>query len=295
MSFSSQVKNELVNYNEKARHCKIALLSGIINYCGLVTGQDLKISSENDLLMVKCKELLKELFGIKTDIVHISDNKEVILLKECFKVISTTGVRNDFTVNPLIISSQCCKRAYLRGAFLASGSITNPEKAYHIEFVNHSEKQAEELKNIINTFSIPCKYVERKGHYVVYIKEGEYIVDMLNIINAHLSLLNFENLRVVKQVRNNINRKVNCETANLNKTISAAVKQIQDIEYIDKRIGLDSLPYHLEQIARLRLEYSDVSLLELGKKLTPAVGKSGVNHRLKKISLIAEELREETL
>ncbi|MBR4283955.1 MAG: DNA-binding protein WhiA, partial [Anaerotignum sp.] len=154
------------------------------------------------------------------------------------------------------------------------------------------EFSAEQLKELINSFGLDAKVVERKEHFVVYLKEGEQIVDLLNIMEAPLALMDLENVRIMKEMRNDINRKVNCETANLNKVVGAAVKQLEDIEYIEEKIGLSSLPEQLEEIARLRLEYPDKSLKELGSFLSTPVGKSGVNHRLRKISNIAEALRE---
>mgnify|MGYP003390232251 FL=1 len=161
-----------------------------------------------------------------------------------------------------------------------------------MEFVLADEFSAEQLKELINSFGLDAKVVERKEHFVVYLKEGEQIVDLLNIMEAPLALMDLENVRIMKEMRNDINRKVNCETANLNKVVGAAVKQLEDIEYIEEKIGLSSLPEQLEEIARLRLEYPDKSLKELGSFLSAPVGKSGVNHRLRKISNIAETLRE---
>jgi DNA-binding protein WhiA len=191
-----------------------------------------------------------------------------------------------------VVSSICCRRAYIRGAFLSVGSVNDPEKNYHMEFVLADEFSAEQLKELINSFGLDAKVVERKEHFVVYLKEGEQIVDLLNIMEAPLALMDLENVRIMKEMRNDINRKVNCETANLNKVVGAAVKQLEDIEYIEEKIGLSSLPEQLEEIARLRLEYPDKSLKELGSFLSTPVGKSGVNHRLRKISNIAEALRE---
>ena len=151
---------------------------------------------------------------------------------------------------------------------------------------------AEQLRDLINAFVLDAKVVERKEHYIVYLKEGEQIVDLLNIMEAPLALMDLENVRIVKEMRNDINRKVNCETANLNKVVGAAVKQLEDINYIEETIGLARLPEQLAEVARVRLEYPDRSLKELGSFLMTPVGKSGVNHRLRKISSIAEALRE---
>ena len=191
-----------------------------------------------------------------------------------------------------VVSSICCRRAYLRGAFIAAGSVSDPEKNYHLEFVLGDAAMAQQLRDLVNSFGLEAKVVERKEHFVVYLKEGEQIVDLLNVMGAPLALMDLENVRIVKEVRNDVNRRVNCETANLSKVVGAAVKQLEDIAYIEKTIGLSNLPEQLEEMARVRLEYPDTSLKELGSYLATPVGKSGVNHRLRKISSIAETLRE---
>ena len=154
--------------------------------------------------------------------------------------------------------------------------------------------KALQLREMICSFDLDAKIVQRKGHYVVYIKEGAQIVDILNVMEAHKALMNLENIRIVREMRNSVNRKVNCETANINKTVSAAVKQIEDIEYLQTHMGLDKLPENLVQIAQLRLDQREATLKELGMMLSPPVGKSGVNHRLRRLSEMAEKLREQT-
>ena len=191
----------------------------------------------------------------------------------------------------LVLQNTCCKRAYIRGAFQAAGSMSDPEKNYHFEVVSTDEQTAEQLKEVLNFFDLDAKIVLRKKYYVVYMKEGSKIVDVLNIMEAHIALMELENVRILKDMRNKVNRRVNCETANINKTVSAAVKQVEDIEYIDKHKGLRFLDQGLQDIARLRLEHPEATLKELGDMLEPPVGKSGVNHRLKKIGRIAEEMR----
>lgn len=206
---------------------------------------------------------------------------------ECF-----SGNGKTDTVDELLLQKSCCIRAYIRGAFLVAGSITDPEKGYHFEVVTSGEALAMQLVRKLEFFGIEAKTVERKGHIVVYIKEGSQIVDALNVMEAHNALMELENVRILKEVRNSVNRKVNCETANINKTVNAAVKQIEDIQYIQENLGLEQLPPPLAQTADLRLEYPDVPLKELGAMMSPPVGKSGVNHRLRKLCAIAEELRD---
>ena len=191
-----------------------------------------------------------------------------------------------------LLRQNCCRRAFIRGAFLAAGSVSAPERSYHFEIVCSSEAKAQQLQALLGSCEIDARIVLRKRHYVVYVKEGSQIVELLGLMGAHVSLMQLENVRIVKEMRNSVNRKVNCETANLNKTVSAAVRQVEDIRYIKAHGGLHELTDGLEETARLRLEHPDASLKELGDMLSPRVGKSGVNHRLRKLSLIAEQLRK---
>ncbi len=187
------------------------------------------------------------------------------------------------------IKKTCCRKAFLRGAFLAGGSISDPEKTYHLELTSRTSEQAEEISRLLSGFGLHARIITRKGSYVTYLKEGENIVDFLNVIGAHKALMELENVRILKGMRNNVNRIVNCETANLAKTVNASVRQAENIKYIVQNIGLDKIPPSLREIAELRLEYSDANLVELGQLLTPPLGKSGVNHRLRKLDRIAED------
>ena len=211
-----------------------------------------------------------------------------------------TILRKDFTLTPKTSkmstkgNGNCSdfeKRERIREAFIQSGSISDPEKFYHLEIVFAEASEAAELKKLLEDFGLEGKIVERKGHFVVYLKEGAQIADMLRIMKASLALMEFENIRIVKEMRNSINRQVNCEAANLGKTISAAVKQIEDIKYICSCVGLENLPAGLAETAKKRLEYPEAPLKELGELMDPPLGKSGVNHRLKKLSELAENLR----
>ena len=218
---------------------------------------------------------------------------EIEKILAALKMTGTSGGTQGGLVNGLLIQNICCKRAFIRGAFLSAGSMSDPEKSYHFEIVCTSEPKAEQLRDLINEFDFDAKIVARKKNHVVYIKEGAQIVDILNVMEAHVALMNLENVRIIKEMRNSVNRQVNCETANINKTVSAAVRQIEDIHYIEERAGLDSLPENLREIAKVRLKYPDAALKELGTCLQPPVGKSGVNHRLRKIAEIAGKLKGE--
>ncbi len=289
MSFSSEVKTELAKHLGKSRHCQIAELAALIAFEGRIPAAE----SENRLLMQKYQLLLAELFHI--DEIHTEEGAR--------SGISTVNMYNDATgkaepedtVKGLLIQQNCCKRAYIRGAFLAGGSISDPNKSYHFEIVCRSIPQAEQLRDVINSFDMDAKIVARKKYQVVYLKEGSQIVDILNIMEAHVALMNLENVRILKEMRNSVNRKVNCETANISKTVNAAVKQLADIEYIRETAGLSYLPENLKEMALLRLEYPDAPLAELGTYLNPPVGKSGVNHRLRRISEMADSLRQQTV
>lgn len=297
MSFSSEVKEELSRHLGKSRHCQIAELAALIAFDGKVqiseSGCDLFLDSENELLNTKYELLLKKLFDFCNGEKEEAERRQqkiyetVKMWDEDHQIPMITE-----TVNGLLLLQSCCKRAYIRGAFLAGGSISDPNKSYHFEIVCRTEPQAEQLRDTINSFDMDAKIVERKKHFVVYLKEGAQIVDILNVMEAHVALMNLENVRILKEMRNSVNRKVNCETANISKTVNAAVKQLEDITYIKETSGLDSLPDNLKEIALLRLDYPEAPLKELGTYLDPPVGKSGVNHRLRKISEIADGLRK---
>ena len=313
MSFSSNVKSELLHCFVKDTHCIAAEVSAIINLCGQITEKEnkicIKIQTENTSVARKCFTLITKNFNLDSRVVIKCGRKnrkinsfavsvgekssgvdmERFLEKCCF-YRGNDGKYNLNHIDEKLFYDSCCRKAYIRGAFLSAGSVNDPGKTYHMEFVVSDKDYCTELMNVINSFGIEAKSIIRKEHYVIYIKDGEQIADMLNIMGAHVSLMEFENIRILKDMRNNVNRKVNCETANINKTISAAVKQIEEIEFIRDNYGLSYLPPALYATAQARLDYPEASLKELGEKMSPPVGKSGINHRLQKISLIAENL-----
>ncbi len=181
------------------------------------------------------------------------------------------------------------KRAFLRERFVAAGSVSDPTRSYHFEIVGGDD--ADTIAYILESYGLDAKVTDRKGRQVVYLKEGEQIADALALMGARGSVMAFQNARVEREVRGSINRRVNCETANIKKTVSASVRQIEDIRLIEEQRGLASLPDNLREIAQKRLEYPDTPLAELGGLLDPPVGKSGVNHRLRRIGDIAESIR----
>ena len=197
-----------------------------------------------------------------------------------------------FFINSNMKQDEQLARLYIREAFIKSGSINNPSKKYHLQIMFKENKKAEEMRLLLENFNINAKIIKKDKEYMLYIKDGEEISNFLALIGANNSVLRFEEVRVIKETRNEINRIVNCETANLNKTINASVKQIEDINFIKKMKKFSSMPDSLKEIAQVRLENPDMPLAELGKQLENPISKSGVNHRLKKISEIAEELRK---
>lgn len=311
MSFSSEVKEELVKKTDSARHCQIAEFAAFMGMSGNVSETDdarvcIEFVTENELTVEKFYELLFKIFGIKEDSdtnIQLRSGKETIIRitgqEDVAKILMTLKWCDDqFTqiepvfADPRIVRMDCCKKAFIRGAFMERGSISDPNKFYHYEIVCKYEEDAEVLRGMLMFFGMDAKVIARKNSFIVYMKEGNNITDTLNLMGAVVSQMNLYNVMILKGISNDVNRKVNCETANLNKTIEAAVKQIKDIEYIRDTVGLDSLSDGLMQVALLRLENPDMNLKDLGELLEPPVGKSGVNHRLRKIGEKADELRE---
>ena len=293
MSFSGEIKEELSKHCARARHCQLAELSALIGMCGEIHREEngsfgLKIYTENISVIRKCFTLLEKTFNIKNDIV-VRRNAG----KDNYSYYIYAKGEELMAIRDTIVQAVCCKRAYIRGAFIASGSMSDPSKSYHFEIVCNDMRQAEHLRDMMNSFDVDAKIVQRKRTYVVYLKEGSQIVDILNVMEAHVALMELENVRIMKEMRNSVNRKVNCETANINKTVSAAVRQMEDITYIRDQIGFEKLPEGLRDVALTRLAYPEAALKELGQLMANPLGKSGVNHRLRKLSEIAQQLREQ--
>lgn len=287
MSFSAEVKEELAKHISPARHCQMAELSAMLHYAGqygLMEDGTLTIGfqSENEAVLRKGFTLLKKAYNIDT-VIGVKGQKKADLL----------AIMGDLSgpADTSLLKQACCRRAFIRGAFLSCGSISDPTKGYHLEFVCNNRTQAEQLQEIIRQFDIEAKIVCRKKYFVVYVKEGAGIVELLNIMEAHVALMNLENLRILKEMRNSINRRVNCEAANIQKTVQASTRQVEDIIYLRDYYGFSRLPDNLREMAEVRLAYPEAALKELGEYLSPPVGKSGVNHRLRKLSELAEKLR----
>ncbi len=276
MSFSGKVKEELSGQIGSSRHCQIAELAALLAFGGRIEENRITFVSENELANRKYFTLLKKTFNING----------ALLGDDVVRVAKAAS-------GPGITQKSCCRRAYLRGAFLVAGSVNDPDNSYHMEIACLDERQAATITELFRSFEIDARTTQRKRYYVVYIKEGSQIVEALNVIGAHVALMDYENSRILKDMRNSINRRVNCETANINKTVAASVKQKNDIDLVMKSGRYKELPEGLKQMAEVRVQYPNASLKELGDLMNPPIGKSGVNHRLRKLSEIADSLRVE--
>ncbi|HOA55910.1 MAG: DNA-binding protein WhiA [Acetivibrionales bacterium] len=314
MSFSSSVKNELCRLENMNECCVLSELAAVVWLNGVAApvpgdGFNIRITTENAAFARWIYSSIRKHCGIVPEVTirksrklkkHVSYMLYITSVSGSDVLLEKTGITAvvDDDRCELVLTRKtdeqipCCVKAFLRGAFLAGGSISDPEKTYHLELTSRTSEQADELRRMMSLYGLNGRTITRKGSYVTYLKEGENIVDFLNIIGAHRALMELENVRILKGMRNNVNRLVNCETANLSKTVNAAVRHVENIRYIAANIGLDKLPASLREIAELRLEHKDLSLTELGQLLYPPLGKSGVNHRLRKLDRIAEKHRE---
>ena len=309
MSFASDVKKELTQLEVNDAEAK-AELSALVRMNGVISlalgrGMTLDVSTENASIARRMYSLMKRLYDNPLDlfvrkkmrlkknnvyIVRVSQHAETMLrdleiLGENYEMIRT--------LNSAMTRDQNLARAYLRGAFLAGGSINHPKtSSYHLEVYSLYENHNQALCDLANRFELNAKTLERKKGHILYMKESEKISDFLKLIGATRGMLEFEDARIIKDMRNSVNRLVNCETANLNKTVGAALRQVENIKFLERTVGLDILPKKLREIAELRVTHQDVSLQELGEMLeTGPISKSGINHRLRKIDQIAERVR----
>ena len=315
MSFTSKVKTELADRISNAKHCRVAEIAALISMCGNVSIDEhdhykVNIKTDTEVTAKKFRELLWKSFHIDTDveekdkqlshskktyIVEIKNSKDALFVLNETKIMNSQNeIEEQMNIDKNeIIKRDCCKRAYLRGAFLAAGSISNPEKSYHFEINCTNENKANQIVDILKSFDVDAKTLNRRSKFIVYLKDSEKVVDALNIMEAPIALLEVETIKIDKQMANKVNRQMNCDQANINKTVNASQRMIENINYIEEEVGLSYLPEKLQQIARIRVENPDASLQEIGDMMVPSLGKSGVNHRLRKISEIAENLRAE--
>lgn len=308
MSFASETKKELTNLEVKDC-CGLAELSSLIQMNGSLSFTNKKLAvdvqTENAAIARRIYTLIKRFYDVNVKLLvrkkmRLKKNNVYIvrLVDEARSILDDLGIMGEgFVFNneiaPNLIKKKCCKRSYLRGAFLAGGSVNNPEtSSYHLEIFSLYKEHSEALCELMNSFDLNAKTLERKKGHITYLKEAEKITDFLIIIGANNAMLKFEDIRIVRDMRNSVNRLVNCETANLNKTIGAAIRQVENIKYIDEKVGLSVLPDKLREIAQLRVAHQDVTLKELGEMVSSGpISKSGINHRLRKIDEVAEKLR----
>lgn len=308
MSFSSEVKNELARVTGEHSSCHIAELAALMRMAGtmLIGGNNnlgITFTTENAAVARKVLMLIKRGFDLKTEVVVTRGRRlkkgNSYLIKVApsplvTEVLASLGLMSGGSLNAGrdsgLLRKTCCRRSYLRGAFLGGGSVSRPEGEYHLELVTGNLDFAKTLVRLLKAFGLAARMTDRKQDYVVYLKGGDAITSLLRIIGANNALFAFENARVVKDMRNQVNRLVNCETANLQKTVNAAVRQVEHINLIVKDLGLEKLPPNLREAAELRLAYPEATLQELVDLAGGKIGKSGMNHRLRKLEQIASEL-----
>jgi hypothetical protein len=314
MTFSSKIKDELSRTEIADAASAEAEVAAFVRTVGYITIKgmnkvEFEFATENAAVARRIFRVLKTAYDINATVSVSKSNRlkkqnnYIIKIDESTtkKLLVDTQIvkNNDFNIVSFnyevpeeLLHSDLCKRAYIKGSFMGSGSISNPERSYHAEFVSNREIQSKTLQVLLKGYGISGKNIYRKNNYVTYVKESEQISDLLALMGANNAVLNFENIRAIKETRNQINRVINCETANLDKIVDTSMRQINNIKILKKHKVIDQLPDNLRELAYLRLKHSNASLKELGQMLSPPLGKSGVNHRLRKIEEIAEDLIE---
>lgn len=317
MSFSTRVKEELAGRRTDAC-CQLAELSAIIHTGGSLSissrGLSAEITTSYHFLAERASGLLESLYGVRAEVfseqksslkknvlytVKIPDLSERLLLE--LGIISFDGENHRQLVDGIdlyLIEQDCCKKRYLAGAFLACGSVSVPERGgknpgYYLSFTLSNKKMAEDIGGLLCRFEISAKAAERKNGFIVYLKEGESISDFFALVGASKSLFQLQDIMVEREVKNNTNRQTNCILANIDRSVSAAVRQVEAINLIESRVGLDSLPQNLAYVAKLRQEHPDASLDAIADLSGGKLTKSGINHRMRKIMEIAKTLERE--
>ncbi|MCR4585446.1 MAG: DNA-binding protein WhiA [Lachnospiraceae bacterium] len=291
MSFTSQIKEEISQISDSARHCRLAELAAISVFeMENAADGSLCFKAEQPFIRQTLVMLLSKLYNIQD---AVPESGRIVIKKDTADIAESLKINeaDAGVVSGLLLRQSCCKRAYLRGMFLCGGSVSDPRKGYHLEIVCQKEETADQLCGVFADFEVQARKTARKGRTLVYIKESEAISEALNIIGAHRSLMELENLRIEKDIRNDTNRRVNCDTANIEKMLAASNRQLEDIRFLKNHGLLGSLPEGLKEMAEVRLEYPELKLNDLGALMDPPIGKSGVNHRLRRLSKLAEEER----
>ena len=305
MSFSMAAKDEICTQAEERGCCIIAELCAITLICGNLSishgGVRIKYNTESMTVAKRIYDTVTRILKLDSA-VEIKDNllkkkhSYTIVVEDAALLLTVLGLEGNLLTDAVppgeMLDKECCRAAILRGAFLGGGTVSNPKKNYHAEFVTNSEAFAKVLLSILEKNEIRAKIIHRRQNFVVYLNEGDGIAALLAIIGAYSSILNFENVRVLKEMRNNVNRAVNCETANIDKIVSASGKTIEAIQYLRENGALETLPETLRVAADCREKYPDLPLKELALQFDPPLSKSGLSHRMKKIEQIAATLME---
>lgn len=313
MAYTADVKSELMSSPVQKDCCAgaeltaLLLLSGSISLCGLGRYR-LTFGSENAAVVRYCFTQLKRAFALAPEIRAVRSNQRGEHIRyqlqlegeEAARLLSRLGLLDPkqllgIRMRPgrAILSRECCRKAYLRGAFLACGWISQPEKAYHFEFAAPDEEQAKTLQELIARWDVQARISARKSQQIVYVKRSEDVETLLGVLGASSALLTFENVRIMKSLRNDLNRQMICDDFNTDKTVRAAAQQLDDIAVIEKYLGLGKLPASLRQVAEARVNSPDATLSQLGELMEPPAAKSAVNKRIRRLNELAQKLRDE--
>lgn len=311
LSFSTDVKNEIISSSESTKRQKLSFVLGMLCFGARLIKDNgstkLRFSTENPKIARKLYTLIKNEFSVvarlrihKTPknimyIVAVDDEKhieELFFQTGLLKRGETIHDFLNFKINRSLVSNSACKKSFIKGAFLGGGSVSDPKKNSHLEFVTSHYRLSHDFQKLLNECDLMAKIVVRKSNYVLYFKNSQEIADILIMLDSFNSLMEYHNAKIMKDMRNSINRKMNCDNANLSKTVEASLMQVRAIEKLARLGILDKLTPQLKEIAKLRLEYRELSLQELGAMLSPPIGKSGVNHRLRKLVEEADKYKD---
>ena len=311
MSFSVEVKNELARVTGDNECCHVAELASLMRMGGtmLIGGNKsigVNFTTENPAVARKVLTLIKKGFHLRTEVVVSRGRRlkktnsyavRVAPSQAVAQLLVRLGIMQGDSLNISqdtgVLKKSCCRRSYLRGAFLGGGSVNKPAGDYHLELVTGNQDFAKTLVRVMRAFRLSARMTDRKNDYIVYLKDGDTIISFLNVIGAHQALMDFESVRVIKDMRNQVNRLVNCETANLQKTVNAALRQVESIQFIARTTGLHNLPAALREAAEVRLSHPEATLSELVEALDGRISKSGLNHRLRKLEQLAADMTQE--
>ncbi len=300
-SFSVLTKEELCKAQNENSCCDTAELAGMLLFGGGLSGNEIKFTTENPDVFARFN-LLCKLSRIDTEIIDnslrytaaVKDKMQIDRILKDFELTDPTSGMIKYRIASGIVADECCRRSFVKGVFLGGGTVIDPNKTYNLEIVTPYMGLSREFSQLLKGSGFEAKVANRKSKYVLYIKSSETIADFLTYIGAYKAQMELINIKIEKEIRNDFNRSINSETANWEKTINASVRQVQAIELIDEKVGIDELPEDLKDLARLRLGHKSKSLIELGALLNPPLGKSGVNHRFQRIIAMAERLSEES-